>query len=437
MPDHSARLDRRHSFIESLSTRLHYGWVVVGAAFVALLIASGVRATPTILIEPLDDQFGWRVDQVSLAISINLLLFGLMAPFSAALMERYGLRRVVAVALSAVAAGTAATVAMSALWQLTLFWGVVIGAATGCLSSPLAAVVATRWFVERRGLVTGLLSAAYATGQLIFLPVLAVLVRDVGWRWASAAVAVSAAATVPVAAALLRERPADVGLPPYGGREVEPAPPPGANPFAATAAALALGLRSRAFWLLAGTFFICGATTVGVIGTHLIPAAHDHGIGEVGAAGLLAAIGVFDILGVAASGWLTDRWDARQLLFAFYALRGLSLFFLPFVLGASDAGLAAFVVVFGLDWVATVPPTVALTVEAFGRERAGVVFGWIFAAHQLGAAAAAWAAGAVRAAAESYELAFMGAGLLGVAAAFLALGIASRGRPAPAAAMPM
>ena len=303
---------------------------------------------------------------------------------------------------------------MSALWQLTLLWGVVIGAATGCLSSPLAAVVATRWFVRRRGLVTGVLSAAYATGQLIFLPVLAVLVRDAGWRWASAAVAISAAAAVPVAVALLRERPADLGIPPYGAEEVEPPAAAGGNPFAATAAGLVVGLRSRAFWLLAGTFFVCGATTVGVIGTHLIPAAHDHGIGEVQAAGLLAAIGVFDILGVTASGWLTDRWDARQLLFAFYALRGLSLFFLPFVLGTSEAGLAAFVVVFGLDWVATVPPTVALTVEAFGRERAGVIFGWIFAAHQLGAAAAAWAAGAVRAAAESYEVAFMGAGLLGV-----------------------
>jgi MFS family permease len=410
--------------------------VVAGAAFVALLIASGVRATPTILIGPLDEEFGWRVDQVSLAISINLVLFGLMAPFSAALMERFGVRRVVAVALAATAAGSAATIGMSALWELTLLWGVVIGAATGCLSSPLAAVVATRWFVERRGLVTGVLSAAYATGQLIFLPVLAVLARA-DWRWASAAVAISAAAAVPVAVALLRERPADLGIPPYGAREVEPPVAAGGNPFAATAAGLVVGLRSRAFWLLAGTFFVCGATTVGVIGTHLIPAAHDHGIGEVQAAGLLAAIGIFDILGVTASGWLTDRWDARQLLFAFYTLRGLSLFFLPFALGASDAGLIAFVVVFGLDWVATVPPTVALTVEAFGRRRAGVVFGWIFAAHQLGAAAAAWAAGAVRNAAESYEIAFMGAGLLGVAAAFMALGIASRGRPAAAAPLPM
>ena len=197
-----------------------------------------MRATPTILIGPLDDEFGWRVDQVSLAISINLVLFGLMAPFSAALMQRYGVRRVVAVALAAVAAGSAATVAMSSLWQLNLLWGVVIGAATGCLSSPLAAIVATRWFVERRGLVTGALSAAYATGQLIFLPFLALIVRDAGWRWAAAAVAVTAALTVPLAVALLRERPADLGVPPYGADEVEPAPPAAGNPFAETVSAL-------------------------------------------------------------------------------------------------------------------------------------------------------------------------------------------------------
>jgi sugar phosphate permease len=416
---------------------VHYAWVVAGAAFVALLVASGVRSTPTVLIDPLREDFGWGVDRISLAISINLLLFGLMAPVSVALMERFGLRRVVGVALAAVALGSAATVAMTALWQLDLLWGLVIGAATGCLSSPLAAIVATRWFVERRGLVTGMLSAAYATGQLVFLPILAVITRELGWQWASGAVAVAAALAVPLAVALLRERPADLGLPPYGAAAVEPDVPRGRNPFAATAVGLVLGLGSRSFWLLAGTFFICGATTVGVIGTHLIPAAHDHGIGEVAAAGLLAVIGVFDIAGTTLSGWLTDRWDPRQLLFAFYALRGLSLFFLPFVLGASRAGLVAFVVVYGLDWVATVPPTVALTVQAFGREQAGIVFGWIFAAHQLGAAAAAWAAGAVRAASESYELAFLGAGALGVLAAFLALGIAARGRPAAAASMPM
>ena len=407
--------------------------MVAGAAFVTLLVGSGLRSMPTVMIDPLGDEFGWRVDQISLAIAVNLVLFGLMAPFSAALMERFGVRPVVGVALGAVAVASAATVWMNALWQLDLLWGLVIGAATGCLATPLAAIVATRWFVTRRGLVTGLLSSAYAAGQLVFLPLLALVTREAGWRWAAGIVALVAAVAVPLAVSLLRERPADLGLPPFGGSVIEVAPPL-ANPFAATVQGLALGLRSRTFWILAGTFFICGATTVGVIGTHLIPAAHDHGIGAVTAASLLAVIGVFDIVGTTLSGWLTDRWDPRQLLFAFYALRGLSLFFLPYVLGSSSVGMAAFVVVYGLDWVATVPPTVALTVEAFGRDRAGVVFGWIFAAHQLGAATAAWATGAVRTAADSYQPAFMGAGVLGVLAALLILGVGAARRPGVPAA---
>ncbi len=406
----------------------HRAWVVLAAAFVVLVVAAGSRAAPTVMIDPLREEYGWGVDRISLAIALNLILYGAMAPLSAALMDRFGLRRVVIAALAATGAGSALTIGMTAIWQLGVLWGLVIGAATGCLSSPLAAIVATRWFVARRGLATGLLSAAYATGQLIFLPALALVTREAGWRWAAGIVALAAAAAVG-AAAILRDRPADVGIPPLGGRIVEAAPVLTGNPFSRALTTLAMAARTPVFWLLAGTFAICGATTVGVIGTHLIPAAHDHGIGEVPAAGLLALIGVFDLVGVTLSGWLTDRWDPARLLFAFYALRGLSLFFLPFVLGGSAPGLAAFVVVFGLDWVATVPPTVALTVRAFGREDAGVVFGWIFAAHQLGGALAAWAAGTVRTADDSYELAFLGAGLLGVAAAGLTLGLAGR-RPA-------
>lgn len=416
--------------------RIHYAWIVAGVTFAVLLVASGFRAAPTVMIRPLEDEFGWGVDQISLAIAINLVLFGLMAPFSAACMERFGVRRVVGVALGAVAAGSAVTIAMNALWQLNLLWGVLIGAATGVLSTPLAAIVATRWFVARRGLVTGLLTSAYATGQLVFLPVLAIVTREAGWRWSAALVAILSAVAAPPAVALLRERPADLGLPPVGREELDPPPAESGNPFARTVGALATAGRTRVFWLLSGAFFICGFTTVGLIGTHLIPAAHDHGIGEVAAASLLATIGVFDIAGTTLSGWLTDRWDPARLLFAFYALRGMSLFFLPLVLGASDIGTLAFVVVYGLDWVATVPPTVALTVQAFGRESAGVVFGWIFAAHQLGAAAAAWGAGLTREMADSYVPAFMFAGMLGLVAAFLSLAVARTGRrpEAPAVA---
>jgi MFS family permease len=417
--------------------RLHPAWVVLAASFAVLLVGSGIRATPTVLIQPLGDEFGWGVDQISLAVGINLVMFGVMAPFSAALMDRFGVRRVAVVALAAMAAGSAATIAMTSLWQLDLLWGILIGAATGCLSTPLAAIVATRWFVARRGLATGLLSAAYASGQLVFLPSLAFTTREAGWRWAVALVAIAAAACIPVTLLLIRDHPADHGVAPFGGTDLEPPPIPLGNPFARTVLALHEAAATRIFWLLAGTFFICGATTVGIIGTHLIPAAHDHGIGEVQAAGLLALIGVFDLIGVTTSGWLTDRWDPARLLFGFYTLRGLSLFFLPLVLGESGLGTAAFVVVFGLDWVATVPPTVAITVSAFGRERAGVIFGWIFAAHQLGAASAAWLGGVVRASADTYVPAFLGTGLLGITAAAMTLGMgASRRGPriaAPAA----
>ena len=410
--------------------------MVLAASFVVLLVAAGARATPTVMIDPLGDEFGWGVDQISLAIGINLVLFGAMAPFSAALMDRFGVRRVVVVALAAMAAGSTATIAMTALWQLDLLWGVVIGAATGCLSSPLAAIVATRWFVARRGLATGLLSAAYASGQLVFLPSLAFTTREAGWEWAAALVALAAAVCIPVSVLLIRDRPADYGVPPYGAHEVEAAPVVAGNPFANTVAALRDASRTGIFWLLAGTFFVCGATTVGIVGTHLIPAAHDHGIGQVQAASLLALIGVFDLIGVTLSGWLTDRWDPARLLFCFYALRGLSLFFLPLVLGETALGTAAFVVVFGLDWVATVPPTIAITVAVFGRDRAGVVFGWIFAAHQLGAASAAWAGGLVRASADTYVPAFLGAGLLGIAAAAMTLGMGGARRGPRIAAPP-
>ena len=309
---------------------------------------------------------------------------------------------------------------MRAPWQLVLLWGVVNGIATGAISVPLAALIANRWFVRRRGLVTGILTASNATGQLIFLPALAWIVQSHGWRYAAVTVAVVAIGIVlPLVALLMRDRPEDVGLFPYGadGRRSTGG---GRQPVPRRAST---GCSTRAarttFWLLTGSFFICGASTTGLIGTHLIPAAHDHGIGEVPAASLLALIGVFDIVGTTCSGWLTDRYDPRMLLVWYYGLRGLSLLALPYVFGSSHFGLLVFVVFYGLDWVATVPPTVALTAEAFGRERVGVVFGWIFAAHQFGAAFAAWGAGAVRTWFGDYGWAFGTAGLLCLFAAGL------------------
>jgi sugar phosphate permease len=422
------------------TARLHYGWVVVAVTLVALLMTAGARSLITLLIRPLEDEFGWSRGSISLAILLNLLLFGLVAPFSTALMERIGVRRVMIGALLLIAAAAALTTVIDATWQLVLLWGVVMGLATGSISVPLAALVASRWFVVRRGLVTGFLTASNATGQLVFLPLLAVVIATVSWRYASATVAlVSVLFVVPLVALFVRDRPEQIGLRPYGA-PAGTAPAAAslqANPFAAALRGLRLGARSGTFWLLAGSFFICGATTSGLVATHLVPAARDAGMDEVSAASLLAAIGIFDLVGVVAAGYLTDRFDPRWLLFAFYGLRGLSLFALPFALAHPELGLAPFVVVFGLDFVATVPPTVALTAHTFGAERVGVLFAWIFASHQIGGAMAAGLAGATRDWFGDYTAAWVGGGILCLVASALVLRIrptrAAPGQvPAPA-----
>jgi len=412
-----------------VSRRPHYAWVVAGVTFVTLLLASGFRSTPGVLIVPLEDDFGWSRATISLAVSVNLVLFGLTGPFAAAAMLRYGVRRVVLVALCLCAAGSALTVVMTAPWQLVVLWGGVVGLGTGAMASVLAATVAGRWFVTRRGLVIGVLTAASATGQLVFLPLLATLVTSHGWRSASWAVAGSALLAVPIVLVLLRDRPEDVGLRAYGATVETPPADAAGNPVAAALAGLRLAAHSGRFWLLAGSFFVCGASTNGLIGTHFIPAAHDHGMTEVAAASLLATIGVFDIVGTTASGWLTDRVDPRMLLVWFYALRGLSLLALPTVLQSRSVPLLLFVAFYGLDWVATVPPTVALCADVAGPERTAVVFGWVFAAHQIGAATAAYAAGLVRTTLGTYSPAFVTAGWLCAAAAALAWSVGrSRGR---------
>src|SRR5690349_12101788 len=409
--------------------RVHYAWVVAAVTFFALLGSAGFRATPGVLIVPLQNEFGWNRAIISIAVSINLILFGLMGPFAAALMDRFGLRIVTVGALLTVATGALLTTVMSSPWQLYLLWGVVVGLGTGCMASVLAATVASRWFVQRRGLVLGALTAAGATGQLIFLPGLGWLAQNSGWRYAAIAVAAAAVAVVPIVAIFLRNRPSDVGLRAYGSTEADKAPANTGSPIANAFRGLRIGVKSRDFWLLGGSFFICGASTNGLIGTHLIPASMDHGMAEVTAASLLATIGIFDVIGTLASGYLTDRFDSRWLLFIYYGLRGLSLLLLPYVLGTPNFALILFIVFYGLDWVATVPPTVQLARKAFGMQNFAIIYGWIFAAHQLGAAAIAFAAGAVRTFFGDYQLAFMFSGLLCLLAAGLVLRIA-RERPA-------
>jgi sugar phosphate permease len=403
--------------------RRHYAWLIVAVTFVTLITTAGFRATPGVLIVPLQHEYGWSRGTISVAVSLGLVMFGLTAPFSTALMERFGVRRVMLVALVLIAAGASATSLMAAPWQLDLLWGVVVGSAAGAVSVPLAATVATRWFVERRGLATGILTASNASGQMVFLPILALLATDYGWRWSVYAVSgVALLVVFPIVAFFVRDRPQAVGLQPYGAKEPVPVPERSAQPFKPAIDGLLIGVRSGTFWMLVTTFFICGLSTNGLIGTHLIAAGVDHGMTEVAGASLLALMGVFDIVGTTLSGWLTDRLDPRKLLAWYYGLRGLAVIALPYAFG-STAALIVFAVFYGLDWVATVPPTVALTADNFGAQRAGVVFAWVYASHQLGAGFAAWMGGATRGWFGSYTFAFVAAGVCCLVASGLSLRI--------------
>lgn len=381
--------------------------------FVCLLISAATRATPSILIVPLEKEFGWSRTTISMAISLNILLYGLIGPFAAGFINRYGPRRVMAASAILIGLGTLATITIKHPWQLFALWGVLVGVGTGIIAIVLGATVVQRWFYAHRGLALGMLTASAATGQLVFLPLLAKLVVDHGWRSSVITMAVLALLLAPIALLLMRDRPHDKGLLPLGQPEGVDVPTAALqNPFVAAMSALASASRSREFWILAGSFFICGASTNGLIGTHLVPACMDHGMPEVQAASLLAVMGIFDLVGTTGSGWLSDRLDNRILLFAYYGLRGLSLLYLPFGFISEGHGLAVFAVFYGLDWIATVPPTVALARQAFGAESTGLVFGWIVAAHQIGAALAASFAGLIRTTEGSYDHAFIIAGSL-------------------------
>jgi len=404
--------------------RIHYAWVVAAAVFAVLLCAAGVRATPSVFIVPLEREFGWSRALISGAVSLNLVLYGLVGPFAAALMQTLGIRRTILISLTLIAAGVSLTHFMNAPWQLFLFWGLLVGLGTGTTAMVLGATVVQRWFVAHRGLVMGILTASTATGQLIFLPLLAAQVEHRGWRFVSLLVAGVAALLIPLVALLVRDRPSDVGARPYGAssdaEQVVSAP---TNPLTHALGALGRASRHRDFWLLAGSFFICGATTNGLVGTHLVPACMDHGIPEVRAAGLLAMMGIFDLVGTTTSGWLSDRFDNRWLLFWYYGLRGLALLFLPSAFDMQMFGLPIFAVFYGLDWIATVPPTVRLTTQTVGPADGPIAFGWVVAAHQVGAGIGALGAGVIRTSLSTYTPAWISAGLICIAASVLVLRI--------------
>ena len=409
--------------------RLHWAWVVAAVSFVAILGAAAFRSVPGVMMNPLHQEFGWSHGTVGVAMAVNMTLYGVTAPFAAALMDRFGVRPVLSGALLLIASGSALSVVMTASWQLVLLWGVLVGIGTGAISMGFVATVATRWFEARRGLVTGVLTAASATGQLIFLPVVAEVTTRHGWRWASLIVAAAALAVVPLVAVFMRNHPRDLGLTAYGA-DTDSGAEVATGTFRAAFDGLLIGLRSRPFWLLAASFAICGMTTNGLIGTHFIPAANDHGMPTTLAAGLLATIGILDVAGTVFSGWLTDRVDPRLLLCVYYAGRGISLLLLPSLLSPqAEPGTWVFIIFYGLDWVATVPPTIVLCRDFFGS-RSPVVFGWVFASHQLGAAVAAAGAGWIRDLQGTYDLAFYLAAGLCFGAAMLCAGVR---RPVPAA----
>ena len=396
-------------------SRVHL--TVFVASFVTLLGAAGFRSAPSVLMDPLRDEFGWSRATVGFAVSINVLLFGFAGPFAAALQGRFGLKRVTVCALATIATGALLTTQMTQAWHLFLLWGVVVGAGSGCMATVFASTVATRWFVRRRGLVTGALTAATASGQLVFLPLLTRLADGPGWRWVGVTIGLSALAVIPVVLLLLHDRPEDVGVTAYGAPEGHRSPPPVERPVATAFVTLRDVSTDRTFWWLWGSFFVCGLSTTGLVQTHFISAAHDHGITATTAGAYLALIGVFDVIGTVGSGVLTDRYDPRLLLVAYYALRGLSLFVLDPALGAGGGGLVGFMVFYGLDWVATVPPTIAICLAAYGPNRGPVVYGWVFAGHQVGGAVAAFGAGALADATGGYRTAFVLAGVACLVAA--------------------
>ena len=414
---------------------MHPAWIVAAVTLGALVAAAAFRSSIGVLLEPIEAEFGWSRATTSGAVTVNLVLYGLVAPFAAALMERWGVRRTVTAALLLIGVASALTMVMTEPWHLWLLWGLVIGVGTGMMALVFGAIVANRWFHTHRGLVTGIFSAANATGQMVFLPVIAATSTNFGWRAAVAIECVLAFFGAVMVWLFLVDHPADRSLLPYGVAEGyalgAPAPRPSDEPPVRTALrVLREASRTRAFWALAATFFVCGWSTNGLIQTHFIPAAHDAGLTPTLAAGLLAIVGTFDVIGTIASGWLTDRVDSRWLLLAYYGLRGLSLLALDQVLGPEiGAGLWVFIIFYGLDWVATVPPTVALCRQHFGLADSGIVFGWVFASHMIGAGASASVAGWLRTTTGSYHTAWLLAAGLCLGAAALAVTI----RPARAA----
>jgi sugar phosphate permease len=404
------------------------GWIIVIVTAAVLLLAAGVRSAPGVFVTSIEEDLGWQRAVVSAAAAFGILVFGLASPFSGQLMDRFGPRRIVLIGLVVISISMGTSAMMTQLWQLNLLWGALSGIGTGLIGSVLGATVANRWFIEKRGLVTGLFGASTSAGQLLFIRALASLAENYGWRNASWVLAVLPLLFMIPVALLLKDNPSDAGVLPFGA----PAGYTRASAAKPDASIMRRALVSPAFWLLALTFFVCGFTSNGLIGIHFIPYAVSCGYTPSQAANFMALMGLFNFAGTLASGWLTDRYDPRKLLFTYYALRGVSLLVLPQV--TDPTGLTVFAVLFGLDYIATVPPTIKLCADSFGRQNVGTVYGWVFCAHQVGAAVASSLGGIAYDAFGNYLLAFTTAGFIGIAAALLALLINRTRAGAPATA---
>ena len=412
---------------------IHYAWVIAAVTFLAMLTTSAALGLPGAMLQPLSREFGWSIEQLSSVFAVRFALFGLLGPFAAVFIGRFGLRRVMVSAATLIALAMALATQVTQLWQLFLLWGLVLGCGTGLTALVLGAMVANRWFTSNRGLVVGLFAASTATGQLIFLPVAAWMIEALGWRYAVIPVFGASVVIALLATLFMRDHPGSIGLRAFGepeGGPIEAAPVRATRlNFLGPFQVLAAVSRNRTFWILAGTFFICGLSTNGLLQTHFISLCGDQGLSAVPAASVLAMMGAFDLVGTTLSGYLSDRYDNRKLLFWYYGLRGLSLFWLPFST-FTLYGLSIFAMFYGLDWIATVPPTVKLAAQEFGKEKAGMVFGWIFAAHQLGAATAAYGAGLARTLLLTYNPALFAAGAACLVAAAAVMMIRLQARPA-------
>ena len=407
---------------------IHYGWVVVAITFLIVVVTSGVRASPAVLIRPLEREFGWSRGEISLAIAISLVFYGLAAPLSGRIADRLGLRPMALMFLVTSCIGVALAASMSHLWQLQLYWGFIVGLGTGGIATVMGATVANTWFEDRRGFVTGIIGGAASAAQLIFLPLLVWVTSEWGWRSAVGLMAsLLLAVLLPLVWIFMRSRPSDLGLQPYGAgvsttiRLLDTRLTP-----------ISQALRTGDFWLLSCTFFVCGFTSVGLIGAHFLPHATEHGFSEAQAAGILSLIGAMNVVGTIGSGWLCDRYPPRLLLAVYYFFRSVSLLVLPSI--TTLPFLSLFAVVLGLDYIATVPPTIMLTADRFGRRSVGTIFGWISFSHMIGAAIASYFAGYIHDVAGDYTIAIYLAGLLGLLAAMMVFGIGARSVRSPALA---